>query len=46
VKDDQVELVATLLGTAADPDELDAVMARLRVSPIVTNAGWNLRTTE
>ena len=46
VKDDQVELVATLLGTAADPDELDAVMARLKANPIVANAGWNLRTTE
>ena len=46
VKGDQVELVATLLGTAADPDELDAVMARLKANPIVANAGWNLRTTE
>ncbi len=45
-KDDEVELLATLLGTAADPDELDAVVARLKASPIVENAGWNLRTTE
>ena len=45
-KDDEVGLIATLLGTAADPDELDTVVARLRASPIVRNAGWNLRTTE
>ena len=29
-----------------DPDELDAIMARLKANPIVENAGWNLRTTE
>jgi putative Mg2+ transporter-C (MgtC) family protein len=45
-KDDEVELVATLLGTAADPDELDAVVARLKANPMVESAGWNLRTTE
>jgi putative Mg2+ transporter-C (MgtC) family protein len=45
-KGDEVELVATLVGTAADPDELDAVMARLKANPIVGNASWNLRTTE
>ena len=45
-KDDEVELVATLLGTTGDPDELDAIMARLKANPIVENAGWNLRTTE
>jgi len=45
-KEDEVELVATLLGTAADPDELDAVVARLKANPIVASAGWDLRTTE
>ena len=45
-KDDEVELVATLLGTTGDPDELDAIMARLKANPIVENAGWSLRTTE
>jgi putative Mg2+ transporter-C (MgtC) family protein len=45
-KDDEVELVATLLGTTADPDELDAVVARLKANPIVESASWNLRTTE
>jgi putative Mg2+ transporter-C (MgtC) family protein len=45
-KDDDIELVATLLGTTADPDELDAIVARLKANSIVENAGWNLRTTE
>jgi putative Mg2+ transporter-C (MgtC) family protein len=45
-KEDEVELVATLLGTAADPDELDVVVARLKANPIVASAGWDLRTTE
>jgi putative Mg2+ transporter-C (MgtC) family protein len=40
------ELVATLLGTAADPRELDAIVSRLEVSPLVDNASWSLRTTE
>jgi putative Mg2+ transporter-C (MgtC) family protein len=44
--DDEIELVATLLGTTADPDELDAIVARLKANSIVENAGWNLRTTE
>jgi putative Mg2+ transporter-C (MgtC) family protein len=41
-----IELVATLLGTAADPRELDEIVSRLDRSPLVQNAGWNLRTTE
>jgi putative Mg2+ transporter-C (MgtC) family protein len=45
-KDDEVELVATLLGTTGDPDELDAIMSRLKANRIVENASWNLRTTE
>ena len=45
-KNDEVELVATLLGTTADPDELDAVVVRLKANPVVANASWNLRTTE
>jgi putative Mg2+ transporter-C (MgtC) family protein len=43
---DEVELVATLLGTTADPDELDAIVSRLKANPIVANASWTLRTTE
>jgi putative Mg2+ transporter-C (MgtC) family protein len=40
------ELVATLLGTAADPHDLDAIVARLEASPLIDNASWNLRTTD
>jgi putative Mg2+ transporter-C (MgtC) family protein len=40
------ELVATLLGTAADPQELDEIVARLEQSPLVDKAGWSLRTIE
>jgi putative Mg2+ transporter-C (MgtC) family protein len=41
-----VEMVATLLGTAADPDELDAIVASLERSPMVDSASWSIRTTE
>jgi len=41
-----VELVATLAGTIADPDELDALVARLEANALVDSAGWSLRTTE
>jgi putative Mg2+ transporter-C (MgtC) family protein len=41
-----VELVATLLGTAADPDELDAVVAGLDSHPAVDSASWSVRTTD
>jgi putative Mg2+ transporter-C (MgtC) family protein len=40
------ELVATLLGTSANPEELDAIVARLEENPLVQNAGWSLRTTD
>ena len=42
----EAELVATLLGTAADPRELDDIVAGLERDPLVENAGWSLRTTE
>jgi putative Mg2+ transporter-C (MgtC) family protein len=41
-----VEIVATLLGTAANPGELDAIVANLDRSPMVESAGWSIRTTE
>ena len=41
-----VELVAVLVGTSADPDELDGVMSRLEACAPVETAGWSLRTTE
>ena len=40
------ELVATLLGTAADPQELDALVSRLDRNPLVENASWSARTTD
>jgi putative Mg2+ transporter-C (MgtC) family protein len=41
-----VELVATLLGTATDPHELDEIILRLDKNSLVQNASWSLRTTE
>ena len=41
-----IELVATLLGTAADPHELDEIISRLDANPLVQNVSWSLRTTE
>jgi putative Mg2+ transporter-C (MgtC) family protein len=40
------ELVAILLGSTADPRELDAIVSRLERRPHVDNASWNLRTTD
>ncbi len=40
------ELVATLLATAADPDELDAVVSALERHPQVETASWTSRTTD
>jgi putative Mg2+ transporter-C (MgtC) family protein len=41
-----IELAATLLGTAADPHELDEIVTRLDGNPFVESASWSLRTTE
>ena len=38
--------MATLLGSAANADELDALVARLDANPMVASASWDLRTTE
>jgi hypothetical protein len=35
-----------LLGTGAVPDELDAIVERLKSNPAVQNASWSLRPTE
>jgi putative Mg2+ transporter-C (MgtC) family protein len=42
----EVELIATLSGTAAVPRELDDIVARLEANPLVRSATWNSRTTE
>jgi putative Mg2+ transporter-C (MgtC) family protein len=41
-----VELIAVLVGTMADPNELDSVVSRLKACAPVVNASWTLRTTE
>jgi putative Mg2+ transporter-C (MgtC) family protein len=41
-----VELIADLVGTSADPNELDGVVSRLAASASVENASWSLRTTD
>jgi putative Mg2+ transporter-C (MgtC) family protein len=45
-EDGEVEIVATLLGTSAVPDELDEIVKRLEASPLVKSASWSLRPTE
>jgi putative Mg2+ transporter-C (MgtC) family protein len=45
-KDDEIEFVATLLGTGANPDELDGIVERLKANPMVQNASWSMRPTE
>ena len=42
----EVELIAVLVGTSADPDELDAVVSRLKAYAPVETASWSLRTTD
>ena len=41
-----IEIVATLLGTAANPEELDQIVASLDRNPMVDSASWSIRTTE
>src|SRR5262249_36894868 len=41
-----VELVATLLATAADPHELDAIVSALEGDPLAESASWSSRTTD
>lgn len=43
--DDNVELAATLVPTTADPNELDAVIAALKRSPMISSATWTVGTT-
>jgi putative Mg2+ transporter-C (MgtC) family protein len=43
---DTVELVATLVGTSANRDELERVRLALSAQPITENASWALRTVE
>ena len=43
---DVIELVATLVGSPADPHELDGIVSRIEQDPIVQSASWNLRTAD
>jgi Uncharacterized membrane protein len=44
--DDCVEIVATLVSTAVEPKELDAVVADLAARPDVRDAAWSARTAD
>jgi putative Mg2+ transporter-C (MgtC) family protein len=41
-----VEIVATLRGTTADPEELNGIVASLEREPLIEHASWTLRTTD
>jgi putative Mg2+ transporter-C (MgtC) family protein len=43
--EDVVELAATLVPTAVDPTELDAVVISLKRSPVIKSATWTVATT-
>jgi putative Mg2+ transporter-C (MgtC) family protein len=43
---DEVEIEATLAATSVDGDELDALVARLVASPMISQAFWSPSTTE
>jgi putative Mg2+ transporter-C (MgtC) family protein len=40
------EVQATLVGTDAEPRELDQIVSRLDRSPLIESASWSIRTTE
>jgi putative Mg2+ transporter-C (MgtC) family protein len=42
----EAELVATLLGTAAEPKELDDIVSSLEKSNLVESASWSVRAIE
>ncbi|MFG1360039.1 MgtC/SapB family protein [Xanthobacter pseudotagetidis] len=46
VQGDAVELVAKLVSTSVDPDELDQVVARLAAAKGVTHANWESTTQD
>ena len=43
---DMIELVAILVGSPADPHELDGIVSRIEQAPIIQSASWNLRTAD
>jgi putative Mg2+ transporter-C (MgtC) family protein len=44
--DDDVEVVATLVSTAIEPEEIDAVIAKLGAAEGIRRATWTVRTTD
>jgi putative Mg2+ transporter-C (MgtC) family protein len=44
--DDITELAATLVSTAVDPTEMDAVISALEASPLVSHATWSSSATD
>jgi putative Mg2+ transporter-C (MgtC) family protein len=44
--EEEVELVATLVSTAIEPEEIEAVIAKLKKHESVKEASWTLRTTD
>lgn len=44
--EDDVEVVATLVSTAIEPEEIDAVIARLGTAEGIRRATWTVRTTD
>ena len=46
IGDDLLEIVATLVSTAIDPNELNAVVAELQRQPGVRHATWEVSTKD
>ncbi|AWN52759.1 MgtC/SapB family protein [Methylobacterium sp. 17Sr1-1] len=44
--EDDVEVVATLVSTSIEPEEIDAVIARLGAAEGIRRATWTVRTTD
>jgi putative Mg2+ transporter-C (MgtC) family protein len=43
--EEQIELAAILVPTAAEPGELDQVVVQLEASPLIRSATWTVSTT-
>ncbi|MBV9739809.1 MAG: MgtC/SapB family protein, partial [Hyphomicrobiales bacterium] len=45
-REDGVEIVATLVSTAIEPVEIEAVIRSLKAAPSVRDASWTVRTSD
>jgi putative Mg2+ transporter-C (MgtC) family protein len=43
---DNAEIIATLVSQSIEPDELDAVVAKLADQPAVRHASWHIRAIQ